>query len=75
MPARSCSMLLFEPFTLAVNLETGAIDEQMRRFAPRNWFRQECQAITTTAEMGWTAHGVSVPRCASSPAVQRSLLR
>jgi hypothetical protein len=47
----------------------------MQGFVPFNRFLQTCQAISTAAEMGWTAHGISVPRCASSPAVQRNLLR
>jgi hypothetical protein len=31
-------------------LETGAVDEQMQGFAALNRFRQQCQAIPTTAE-------------------------
>ena len=50
VPAGPFAVLFFGPFTVAVHLETGAIDQQMQRFAAFNRFRQKCQAIPTTAE-------------------------
>jgi hypothetical protein len=50
VPTGSFAVLLLEPFTLAVHLGTGAVDQRMQRFTAFNRFRQKCQAIPTTAE-------------------------
>ena len=74
-PVRPDTVLLIEPFAFSVNLEPRTVDQEMQWLSAFDVFRQYRQTAAATAEMGWTAHGISVPRCASSPAVQRSLLR
>jgi hypothetical protein len=43
-------MLLTEPFALAVNLQAGAVDQQMRWLCAVNPFRQDGQAATAAAQ-------------------------
>jgi hypothetical protein len=50
VPARSFAVLLFEPFTFAVYLETGAVDQQMQGLTTFNRFVRKCQIIPGTAE-------------------------
>jgi hypothetical protein len=50
VPTGSFAVLLLEPFTLAIYLEAGAIDQQMQRFIAFNRFLQKREAIRTATE-------------------------
>ena len=50
-------MLPIEPFALAVNLQTGAVDQQMQWLRAVNSFRQDRQAATAAAQCGVIGDG------------------
>jgi hypothetical protein len=51
------AVLLIEPFALAVNLQHGAIDQQMQRICAVNSPRQDRQAATAAAQCGVIGDG------------------
>ena len=48
--ARPNAVFLIEPFSLAVNLQTCAVDKKMKSLRTVKPHRQDCQATTATAE-------------------------
>src|SRR5271163_4745564 len=49
-PARPNAVFLIEPFSLAVNLQTRAVDKKMQWLRTVKPLEQDCQATTATAE-------------------------
>src|SRR5277367_3814958 len=49
-PARPNAVFLIEPFSLAVNLQTSAVDKKMQWLQTVKPHRQDCQATTATPE-------------------------
>jgi hypothetical protein len=48
-PARPNAVFLIEPFSLAVNLQTRAVDKKMQWLRTVKPLEQDCQATTATA--------------------------
>lgn len=67
-PARANAVLLVEPFTFSVNLDAGAVDEQMQRLVALNPFRQGEAADGGPGE----APALSRSRCRNRPAERRA---
>jgi len=51
------AVLLIEPFALAINLQSSAIDQQMQRLCAVNSLRQDRQAATAAAQCGVIGDG------------------
>jgi uncharacterized Zn-finger protein len=56
-PARADAVFLIEPFALAVNLQTGAVDQQMQWLCVVNSLQQDRQAATAAAQCGVIGDG------------------
>jgi hypothetical protein len=56
-PARADAVFLIEPFALAVNLQTRAVDQEVQRLGAVNSLRQDCQAATAAAQCGVIGDG------------------
>src|SRR5271156_6477186 len=56
-PVRPNAVFLVEPFSLAVNLQTRAVDKKMKWLRTVKPLEQDCQATTATAEGGMIGDG------------------
>jgi hypothetical protein len=53
-PTRPCGVLVDEPLTGTAELEPGAVDQQVYRFAARSWWRhRQCLAASAQGRMVW----------------------